>query len=134
MSPTIRFFACFAAAALGTAAMLGAYATHALEGTLDAARLRAFTTAIEYQFYHALGLLAVALLAERFPSERLLVIAGWLLAAGIVLFSGSIYATTAGVPGVATAAPIGGFSLIAGWLTLLAAAWRLPRARRGEPT
>jgi uncharacterized membrane protein YgdD (TMEM256/DUF423 family) len=127
MSPSNRFLLCFAAASLCAATALGAYASHGLGSALDAARLAAFATAVEYQFYHGLGLLAVTLLGERFPASDALQIAGWLLVAGTVLFCGSIYATTAGVSGIGLAAPLGGLCFIAGWLVLAVAAWRLRR-------
>lgn len=130
MSPSSKILSCLAALSLCVSTVLGAYAAHGLEGALDAARLRAFQTAVEYQFYHGLGLLAVTMLAERFPRSTLLRLPGWLLLAGIVLFSGSIYATSLGAPRtLGLAAPVGGLAFIAGWLVLLLAVWRLPAAR-----
>jgi uncharacterized membrane protein YgdD (TMEM256/DUF423 family) len=98
------------------AAVLLALATgHALKGRLTADRYEVLQTAVHYQFFHALGLLGLGLLIDRMPS-RGLATAGWLLAAGVILFSGSLYALLAGAPrlfGVLT--PIGGVALIIGW-------------------
>jgi len=83
--------------------------------SLSADRFEVLQTAVHYQFFHALGLLGLGLLSERVP-RALLHWAGWLVFAGVVLFSGSLYLLVAGAPrlfGVLT--PIGGLALIAGW-------------------
>ena len=69
----------------------GAFGAHALRARLPADLLAVFKTAARYQMYHALALLAVALVAARAPSS-MAAAAGWLFCAGIVLFSGSLYA------------------------------------------
>jgi uncharacterized membrane protein YgdD (TMEM256/DUF423 family) len=97
----------------------GAAASHALTG-LDAGQLKAFETAVDFQFFHGLGLLAVTMIGERHGSVRGIWLAAWLLVAGTVLFCGSIYATTFGAPSwVDSAAPVGGVAFMAAW-TLLA--------------
>jgi uncharacterized membrane protein YgdD (TMEM256/DUF423 family) len=108
------------AAFLGVA--LGAFGAHALKARLSADMLAVWKTAVEYQFNHALGLLAIGLLALHFPRARLLAWSGGLMAAGVLLFSGSLYAlalTGAGWLGLVT--PFGGASLLAAWGLLLAA-------------
>ena len=107
---------------------LGAYGTHAVQGAVDAARWSAFETAVEYQFYHGLGIVAAGILAHRFPGSQLIAWSGWVLLAGIVGFSGSIYATTFGAPeAIGALAPLGGLAMMAGWLLLAAGAWRAGR-------
>ncbi|HEY5567681.1 MAG TPA: DUF423 domain-containing protein [Gammaproteobacteria bacterium] len=119
-----------AALLLLVATALGAYASHGLEGVLTARALASLETAIEYQFYHGLGLLAAAILADRYPERKLFWAAGGLFVAGIVLFCGSIYLITFGGPaGASRAAPVGGICFMAGWLSLAFAAIRLPAAR-----
>lgn len=106
-----------AALLLALATLIGALGAHALKGRLDADRSQLLQTALQYQFFHALGLLALAVLLDRRPSPALRV-AGWLLFAGVLLFSGSLYLLLAGAPrtiGVLT--PIGGLALIGGWCT-----------------
>jgi uncharacterized membrane protein YgdD (TMEM256/DUF423 family) len=111
----------FAALLLALATALGAVASHALGGSLDADALHAFETAVEYQFIHSLGLLAIAILAERHPS-RALVAAAALLLVGILLFCGGVYASSLDGPRwIAGMAPTGGVSLIVGWLVFAVA-------------
>jgi len=107
--------------------MLGAFGAHALETRLPADHLVWWQKAVTYQGLHTLALLAVGLLALPHPS-RALNVAGWLFLAGILLFSGSLYALAlTGVRGLGAVTPFGGTAFIAGWLSLALAAWRLPR-------
>ncbi|MGH8144429.1 MAG: DUF423 domain-containing protein [Steroidobacteraceae bacterium] len=113
-----------AALLLALATIVGALGAHALKGRLGADQYAVLQTAVHYQFFHALGLLGVALLLDRMPTSALSA-AGWLLFAGIVLFSGSLYALIAGAPrilGVLT--PVGGVALIVSWCLV---AWALIR-------
>jgi uncharacterized membrane protein YgdD (TMEM256/DUF423 family) len=109
-----------AGASLLCATIAGALASHVLNG-LDADELRSFSTAVDFQFFHALGLIAVVLVAERGLGAPLLWPAAWLLVAGIVLFCGSIYAVTLGAPReLVAAAPYGGVALMFGWVLFVA--------------
>lgn len=104
----------------GTAVALGAFGTHGLTGVLTAAHLATFETAVRYQMFHGLALLAMAALPIR------TILAGRLVLAGTIVFCGSLYllvALNAGVLGVI--APVGGLLLIAGWVTLGFAVARL---------
>jgi len=114
---------------LFAATALGAYGTHGVQGVVDAARWSAYEVAVDYQFYHGLGIIAAGILAERFPGSRLITWSGWVLLAGVIGFSGSIYATTFGAPeAVGALAPVGGLAMMAGWLMLAAGVWRAGRA------
>ena len=114
-----RFLLGAAAIALLVATVLGAYGTHGLRDTLTAAAWDSYETAIAYQFYHGLGLIGTTLIAERYPESRLIALSGWLLLAGIIVFCGSIYATTLGAPAaVGSVAPLGGMAFMLGWLAL----------------
>lgn len=94
----------------------GAAASHAL-GSLDPARLRAFDTAVDFQFFHGLGIIGIVLVAERDRARRLVWLAAWLLVAGTVLFCGSIFARTFGAPdALGSLAPVGGVAFMAGWV------------------
>ena len=118
MSSQAKTLLCFAAFSLLVATIAGAAASHALAG-LDDRSLRAFETAVDFQFFHGLGLLVVTLLAERHARNRAIWLAAWLLVAGTLLFCGSIYATTFGLsPSVGSAAPFGGVAFMAGWAVL----------------
>jgi uncharacterized membrane protein YgdD (TMEM256/DUF423 family) len=118
---TARLLIAASALLLALATALGAIASHALGGSLDADALHSFETAVEYQFIHSLGLLAVAILAER-QASRPLLIAAALLLAGILLFCGGVYASSLDGPGwIARLAPAGGMILIGSWLLAAAA-------------
>jgi uncharacterized membrane protein YgdD (TMEM256/DUF423 family) len=104
--------------------LLGAFGAHALKTRLDAPLLEVWQTAVAYQFYHALALLAVGLLLRTAPSA-LLQAAGVCFAAGILLFSGSLYALClSGLRGLGAITPLGGLLFLAGWASLFWAAWR----------
>ena len=115
----------------GLAVALGAFGAHALQSQLTPDRLAIFETAVRYQMYHALGLLAMGL-AER-PGRAdgglRATAAAWAFIVGIVLFSGSLYAlvlTDARRWGAVT--PLGGLALLAGWVLLFIAVVRTDRA------
>ena len=108
------------------AVILGAFGAHGLQqATTDEKILHGFQTAVQYQMYHALALLAVGIIYEKF-SVQLVKLAGNLFIAGILLFSGSLYLLTplkiSGsdlVKFVGPVTPFGGVFLIAGWVFLL---------------
>lgn len=109
---------------VGLATLSGAFGAHALQARLSPERLDIYETAVRYQFFHALGLLAMGLAARAIEAPAL----RWsavLVVAGIVLFCGSIYALSFGAPrfiGIVT--PIGGVALIAGWMVFVVAMLR----------
>jgi len=100
----------------------GAFGAHALKERLTDKALAVFETGARYQMYHALAIVLCAALAGTVAGARL---SGWLLQAGIVLFSGSLYAlalTDVKVLGAIT--PFGGLAFIAGWVWLAVSALR----------
>ncbi|TAJ07454.1 MAG: DUF423 domain-containing protein [Nitrospirae bacterium] len=105
--------------ALGVAA--GAFGAHALKAVLPTEMQAVFETAVRYQMYHALTLLLTGMLLERRGPEaqagwRCLRLAGWLFLAGILLFSGSLYALAlSGLRWLGAITPVGGVCFIAGW-------------------
>jgi uncharacterized membrane protein YgdD (TMEM256/DUF423 family) len=117
------FFALGAvSAAISVAA--GAFGAHALKARLAPELLAVFETGARYQMYHALGLVAAAWAAGR-PGGGAAVWAGWLFAAGTVLFSGSLYALAlSGVRALGAVTPLGGVAFIGGWIALAVAALR----------
>jgi uncharacterized membrane protein YgdD (TMEM256/DUF423 family) len=103
---------------------LGAFGAHALKARLAPELLATFETGVRYQLIHALALLAVAWACVRCPG-RAAPAAGWLFVAGIVLFSGSLYAlSVSGVRAFGVVTPFGGMALLTGWACLAVAAWR----------
>lgn len=125
MNAAARRFLIFGALLLAVATILGAWAAHGLESLIDAGSVAIFRTGVEYHFYHALGLLGIGLLIDRCGAGSGLVISGWLLIAGIVLFSGSLYVLAFGVARfLGPVTPLGGVCFIIGWLVLAATIWR----------
>ncbi|MGI4741107.1 MAG: DUF423 domain-containing protein [Janthinobacterium lividum] len=106
---------------------IGAFGAHGLRPMLEATgRFETFETAVRYQFYHTLALLAVGVLAVVRPELRGLDTAALLWTAGIVIFSGSLYAICfTGITKFGAVAPLGGLLLIAGWARLLFAVGKL---------
>jgi len=99
---------------------IGAFGAHALKGLLTQnGRLETFELAVRYQFYHALGLLLIGLLTEKYPAA----VTQWsslLMLFGVIFFSGSLYAySLTSTKGFAMVTPVGGLLLLAGWLMLL---------------
>ena len=77
---------------------------------------------MQYHLLHALALVATGALSARFEPRRL-VFAGLCFAAGILLFSGSLYALALGGPRLlGPVTPLGGVAFILGWLALAASA------------
>ena len=115
----------------GLAVALGAFGAHGLETiTTDEKILRGFQTAVQYQIYHALALLAVAALFSSFQ-QNWINRAGFCFITGIILFSGSLYLLTFlkiqesnATKFIGPLTPVGGFFFIAGWVCLLIAAVR----------
>jgi uncharacterized membrane protein YgdD (TMEM256/DUF423 family) len=110
--------------------LLGAFGAHGLRGSLanaadGARRIEVWETAARYQMIHALALALVAYLGTRTPGN-VPNVAGYLFQAGILIFSGSLYALSlTGVRALGAITPIGGLCLLAGWGAFVMAASRL---------
>ena len=109
---------------------MGAFAAHSLKGMVSDYALGIFETAVRYQFYHVFGLALIAILYKEYPGKWLKW-AGRLFIAGIILFSGSLYALAvikgAVLPGfswIGPITPLGGLCFIAGWICLFVAITR----------
>jgi uncharacterized membrane protein YgdD (TMEM256/DUF423 family) len=113
---------------LAAGVALGAFGAHALRARFDAYSIGIWEKAVFYHFVHALGLLVVPLLARTgavspVAADRVC----WLLIAGVLIFSGSLYALAiTGVRTLGAITPIGGTAFIAAWALL---AWELFRTR-----
>lgn len=109
---------------------LGAFGAHAMQAVLDERELALWNTAVQYQMWHALGLLALG--ACRLPR---LGVAVALLATGTVIFAGTLYLLAlTGVRWLGMITPVGGTLMIVGWLFVAwrACAGRWPGARRAD--
>jgi uncharacterized membrane protein YgdD (TMEM256/DUF423 family) len=103
---------------------LGAFGAHALKARLSPDLATIYQTGVQYHLVHALAMVAVGLWLDRHPSNAAMA-AGWLFAAGVVLFSGSLYALAlSGVRALGAVTPFGGVAFLAGWVALAWAAWR----------
>ena len=109
---------------MALAVLLGAFGAHALKTRLSPEMLQVYKTGVEYQFYHALGLLLIGLIGFQIDSKWLRW-SGILLIVGIVIFSGSLYALSiSGIKTLGAITPIGGLSFVAGWISLAIAVWK----------
>ncbi len=104
---------------------IGAFGAHGLKPVVSADMLANFETGVRYHLIHVLALFAAAFVATRFPESTLPLVAGWLFAAGILVFSGSLYLMAlTGMRWLGAVTPIGGVAMIAGWVCLAIAASR----------
>lgn len=110
-----------------TGVLLGAFGAHALQGYLPSGLIKAWQTAVLYQFIHSLALLGVSVLMIQKPGMKSLKLTGICFISGTLLFSGSLYLlalTQISKLGMIT--PIGGALFMLGWGTLLFTAWKWP--------
>lgn len=115
-----------AAGFLGVA--LGAFGAHALRARSSPEMLAVFETGVRYQMYHAFAMFAAAWAFARWP-RRVFGVAGSLFMAGIVVFSGSLYALAlTGTRWLGAITPVGGVAFLAGWLCLAWGAWNARRS------
>lgn len=113
-------------AGIGVAA--GAFGAHMLKTMLEPPMLAAYDTGTRYQMYHAFGMIVAGMAARLFGDPRL-VTAGWIFAAGMVMFCGSLYGIAlGGLKWLGPITPLGGLTFIIGWGLF---GWRLWRGVSG---
>ena len=116
--PPWRGIALGGALLAGLGVALGAFGAHGLRDTLDAQALGWWETAVDYQMWHAVALIALSAVRSVRTS-----LPAALIGAGTIVFSGSLYAMAlTGVRWLGAVTPVGGLLMIAGWALL---AWRL---------
>ncbi len=109
---------------MALAVLLGAFGAHALKKVLSPDMLAIYKTGVEYQFYHALGLLLIGVIGFHIRSKYLQW-AGLFISIGIIIFSGSLYVLTlSGIKALGAITPIGGLSFVVGWIFLAIAIWK----------
>ncbi len=106
----------------GLGVMLGAFGAHALQDVLGPMQSGWWQTAVEYQMWHALALIALGIGAADRPGFT---VPAWLLGLGTAIFSGSLYLMAlTGLRWLGAVTPLGGLLMIAGWLLLAWRTWR----------
>lgn len=122
----MKTFIVIGAIVMALGVILGAFGAHGLKSRLTPDLLAVYHTGVEYHLYHGLGLILVGILMVQFPQLTGLKIGGWLLLAGIVIFSGSLYVLAiTGIRWLGAITPIGGLAFIAGWVWI---GWSLIRS------
>ena len=102
------------------AVSIGAFAAHTLRDRLSPELLNTFQTGVQYHMYHALGLFGIGLLMLNFPTSNLLRISAYLMIAGIVLFSGSLYLLSiTGTKWLGAITPLGGLCFLTAWVLIV---------------
>jgi uncharacterized membrane protein YgdD (TMEM256/DUF423 family) len=104
---------------LATAGSLSAFGFHGPETILTPDERIAWGWAVDMQYYHSLGLLLVALLANVVGQSRFIWLGGALMTAGIAVFSIMIYLNALGVlESLSFIVPYGGAMFMLSWLAL----------------
>jgi len=106
------------------AVAFGAFGAHALKDSLTPYSLGIYHTAVNYQMWHAIGLIIIGIVYQLKPSS-LLRKAAWFMLAGILAFSGSLYALSlSGIKVLGAITPIGGVCFLIAWLLLAYASFK----------
>lgn len=108
----------------GLSVAVGAFGAHALKDILiKHNRVDTFELAVRYQFFHAMLLIILSLLMDKFKSNGIKTSAAFIMA-GVLLFSGSLYIMALfNTTQVALITPVGGVSLLIGWGLLTYSVW-----------
>jgi len=115
----------FAALNMLIAVGAGAFGAHGLKAVLSADMLAVWQTAVHYQMVHALGLFGLGLLRAQWTDTILLARAAAIMLAGIIVFSGSLYALAlSGILWLGAITPIGGLAFLVAWAMLAWCAFR----------
>jgi len=103
----------------------GAFGAHIVQDILSPERFDIYQTGVQYHFYHALGLILIGAISLRIEGSKWLKWSSYLLTAGIVIFSGSLYLLTLTDTGwLGAITPFGGFAFILGWVFLAIGLWK----------
>ncbi len=120
-----KLFLASGTALAALAVILGAFGAHALKAKLEPDSLQVFETGVKYQMYHAIALILVGILFEKFNASTTLY-SGYFFLVGVFFFSGSLYLLSLrSVLGIENwkflgpITPLGGLCFIIGWVMLL---------------
>jgi len=127
MNAISKRFLIMACLLMATAVSLGAFGAHGLKKIITPDMLSVYQTGVQYQFYHALGLLGVAFIAH-VNSTKLVNMAGNLMFTGVMIFSGSLYLLVIlNIKWLGAITPIGGVLMVISWVLL---AWSVFRSNK----
>ena len=116
----------FAAAAGALAVVLGAFGAHGLRGRIEERLFETFQTAVEYQMYHSLALMMVAILMREWGRSLALDVASYAFILGLLLFSGSLYGLAlTNMEWLGPVTPVGGLCFIVGWSALVCSGFQI---------
>jgi len=102
--------------------LLGAFGAHGLKARMTTEMLAVYQTGVHYHLFHALGLVALGLVATQISDSAYLRWSAWLMLVGIILFSGSLYVlSVSGLHWLGMITPFGGISFIAAWILFVIA-------------
>ena len=115
-----KIFLILGSSLAGLAVAIGAFGAHALKSVLEVNnRLETFETGVKFQFYHAIALIVLGLLMQKFV-HRMFTWAGYGFIAGTILFSGSLYILSlSGITKWGAVTPLGGLAFLIGWLLMI---------------
>ncbi|PPD46834.1 MAG: hypothetical protein CTY16_08625 [Methylobacter sp.] len=124
--PSVFLFLGAFSAFLGVAC--GAFGAHGLKAVISPELLAVYQTGVNYQMWHALGLVAIGLLRQQCPGSKLLIWSGWLMFVGILIFSGSLYLLAVlDEKALGMVTPFGGICFLVAWLLLALSALKKPQ-------
>jgi uncharacterized membrane protein YgdD (TMEM256/DUF423 family) len=127
-----RYLTALGAAAAFLAVALGAFGTHGLRDRLSSEMLAIWHTGVEYHFGHALAAILAGIASSMYRSH-LIRLAGWLFLAGILVFSGSLYAlSVTGEKMLGAVTPLGGLCFLGGWCMFALGAYQEPKKDANE--
>lgn len=113
------------AALLALGVLIGAFGAHGLKNIVEPEKLVTFETGVRYHFYHALGLVLIALVQQTFQSMKL-GITFYSFFVGILLFSFNCYFyVLTDIKAFAMIVPLGGLLFVVGWGALTVKALKL---------
>lgn len=105
---------------MALAVVIGAFGAHMLKSKLAPDKLKVYEVGVQYHITHALGLILIGILTSHYPDAQIIATAGWFMAAGIILFSGSLYVlSVAKARFLGPITPLGGLSFIIGWVLVV---------------
>lgn len=102
---------------MALAIAIGAFGAHGLKAIVDESLMKIYHTGVSYHFYNTLGLFAIAFMMTLLPKSKKLVVAGYLIFVGTIIFSFSLYfLVLLKLSFLGAVTPIGGSLMIIGWL------------------